>query len=275
MRPRPSLRPTASTSVTAWTLDLSIASASPADINCPPKAIQSLLSCAMEHRLEAAAIEDEARDTLDIVVVEMRQRTAGDPLVTGQRDDALLVGEHEWLADQGTIDLELGKVVGLEALDQNEIDRRHLAQQYVEFRLRRAAMLVHERPALRRSDHDLGRAFLTMAPRILAGLIDVEVVMSVLHGRDAEAAADQCRQQPRQQRRLAAAAPTGEPKNPHGRTAHVALGFAVLIDGRCGTGRLMWLKPACRYSYPVFTVSPAAIHRRNSPMARTWISAGP
>ena len=49
-------------------------------------------------------------------------------------------------------------------------------------------MLVHERPALPGRDHHLAGAGLAMAAAVLAGLVDVEVVMRVLDGRDGDAA---------------------------------------------------------------------------------------
>src|SRR5690242_21491709 len=99
MRPRASFSPTDSVSVTARTLDLRTFSASPADISCPPKAKQSSLSCAMEQRFDATTFQDEPGDAVDIVNVELGQRTTRQPLVACDRDDVRLVGLHQRLAD--------------------------------------------------------------------------------------------------------------------------------------------------------------------------------
>src|SRR6185437_10261301 len=107
---------------------------------------------------------------------------------------------------------------------------------------RRAAVLVHERPARPRGDHDFAGARRAMQPAVLAGLVDIEGMMRVLHGGDGEAQARQLGQQAGQQRRLAAAAPAG--KAEEALLAHAApLGFAALTEG---SSSLMWLSPARR-----------------------------
>src|SRR5260221_3994963 len=130
----------------------------------------------------------------------------------------------------------------LEALDEQQVDRSHVANQFLERRLRRAAMLVHARRARRRGDHHYRRARRAVTPAVLAGLVDIEGVMRMLQGRDSEAAARQFRQQPRHQRRLAAAAPAGKPED--AQAAHATLlGFAALTEG---SSSLMWVRPARR-----------------------------
>src|SRR5689334_18425022 len=66
---------------------------------------------------------------------------------------------------------------------------------------------MHKGPAVRRSNQHLGRARLAMAPGILAGHVDVELVMRMLDDRDAQALRAEMRYQPRQQRGLARTAP--------------------------------------------------------------------
>src|SRR5437762_1664911 len=78
-----------------------------------------------------------------------------------------------------------------------------------------SAMLVHQRPAAGRGNENLGRARLAMAIGILARLVDVESVMGMLHGGDAQAAAHKLGEQTRNQRRLAAAAPARETDDAH------------------------------------------------------------
>ena len=103
----------------------------------------------------------------------------------------------------------------LEPFDDDEIDGREMRHELGERRLGFVAELVHQRPAPRARDEHLARAGQSMRMRILAGLIDVEGVVRMLHRRDAAAARDQRRQELREQRRLAAAAPTREPDQPH------------------------------------------------------------
>src|SRR3546814_13820501 len=76
-------------------------------------------------------------------------------------------------------------------------------------------MLAHQRPAIAGGDHHLGRTGLAVPEAVLAGPVDIEIVMGVLDGRDGDAAGGQCRQEADQQGRLAAAAPAGEAEDLH------------------------------------------------------------
>src|SRR5262249_44070755 len=114
------------------------------------------------------------------------------------------------------VDLELFVPVPLEALDDEEVDLAHMADELVERGLRRAAMLMHQGPAITRGDHHLDGAGLAMLPAILARLAAIESLMGVLHGGDADAAPRQLRDELDDQRCLSTAAPTGETEDPHG-----------------------------------------------------------
>jgi len=61
-----------------------------------------------------------------------------------------------------------------EALDQQQVNRRHPRHQLVEARFGVATQFVLQSPAAVRDDHDFARAGLTVAPRILAWLIEIE-----------------------------------------------------------------------------------------------------
>ena len=119
------------------------------------------------------------------------------------------------LAERGPVHFELGVRLPLEALDEQEIDRAHPCDQIVERRLGIAAQFVHQRPAPRRRDHDLGGARLAMPPGILPRPVDIEFVVGMLDRRHRNASRHQLGDQCRQQRCLAAAAPAGEAEDAH------------------------------------------------------------
>ena len=70
---------------------------------------------------------------------------------------------------------------GLVALDQNQIDRRKLAQQLGQGRLGLIAQFVHQRPAPGRGQQHLLRARHAVAVTIAAGLIDIGIVMGMFY----------------------------------------------------------------------------------------------
>ena len=90
------------------------------------------------------------------------------------------------LTDRTAKDFDFRQRLALEALDEDEIAGRHLAQQIGERGLGRVSELVHDDPAARRRHDHLGRARLAVLVRILARLIDVERVVGVLDRRDLE-----------------------------------------------------------------------------------------
>src|SRR5215469_8294145 len=105
--------------------------------------------------------------------------------------------------------------VKFEAFDQQEVYWGHLRYQLIEGRFWVAAQCVLQSPAASRSDHDFASSGLSVAPRILTWLIEIEGVVCMLDGRHRDPAGDQFGNDCRHQRRLAAAAPSGKTKNPH------------------------------------------------------------
>src|SRR2546423_15225128 len=77
---------------------------------------------------------------------------------------------------------------------------------------------MHQREAIGRRDQHFGRARRAMRVRILARLVDVEVVMGVLDRRHAPTARSQARDHAREQRGLARAAPAGDADHFHAAT---------------------------------------------------------
>src|SRR3546814_4404096 len=104
----------------------------------------------------------------------------------------------DWSSDVCSSDL-------LPALDDEQVDLGHVPQEADAIRLGLVAQLVHERPAPPRADHHLGGAGGAVLVGILAGFVDVEGVVRVLHGGDAQAAAHQGWDELHDKRRLAAA----------------------------------------------------------------------
>jgi len=154
-------------------------------------------------------------DALDIVEPHHRHLRLRQWRVGRDRDDAIIVGIKKRLADRGAEDFELRMGVALKTLDDHQIDRGELRQDFGERQLGCLTQLVNDRPAPARGDCDLARAGLAVQPRILARMVDVEVMVGVLDGRDLEAAPDQRRNDPRDQRRLAGSAPAGKADDAH------------------------------------------------------------
>ena len=78
-------------------------------------------------------------------------------------------------------DLQLGVAVRFEPLDQNEIDRLHTGKQARQIRLL-FLKFVQQSPPAGRGDEYFMRAREAMAMAVLAGFINVELVMDVLDG---------------------------------------------------------------------------------------------
>jgi len=99
------------------------------------------------------------------IVVQIQDGQLGLHLrVGGERDDVRVVGMEQRLASLLAPDLELGNRRELEPLDQQQLAGRDVLDLLVERRLRRAAQLVHQHPAARRGDQDLGGAGVPVAP---------------------------------------------------------------------------------------------------------------
>jgi len=140
-----------------------------------------------EHGLDRIRIaENEIRDGGD--VVDRRVRQAGRrSAVADKRDDLRVPRMEERLAVAHAENLDFRDRVPLEALDQDEIDRREHSEEFRERRLRRAAQFAHQGDPGGRGDQHFVRAGGAMFIRVLPRPVDVEAVMGVLDGRDAEA----------------------------------------------------------------------------------------
>src|SRR3954470_10241640 len=130
-------------------------------------------------------------------------------------DDMRVVRMQQAFAGRGAPYLELRDRSELESFDDDEVAWRQALHLLLEGRLVRAAELVHQHPAPRRSDEDLRGAGVAMAIRILAWLVDVEGVVGVLDERHAQASADEARDQLLDERGLAATRPTGKAEDLH------------------------------------------------------------
>src|SRR5579883_1360616 len=105
--------------------------------------------------------------------------------------------------------------MALEALDNHEIGRAELGQNIGQRRLRLLAQFMDNGPAAARHNGDFAGTGAAMAPRILAGLIGIEIMMRMLDGRDAQAAPNEHRNDADQQRCLAGSAPARETDDAH------------------------------------------------------------
>jgi hypothetical protein len=91
----------------------------------------------------------------------------------------------------------------LEAFDERPVAFDELGEQLVDRRLLGDRVLADLREATVRCDHDLERAGLSVPPRVLPFVVDVEVVMRVLDDRDALAGKAKAGDELLDQRRLA------------------------------------------------------------------------
>jgi hypothetical protein len=91
--------------------------------------------------------------------------------------------------------------------DQHEIRRRQARQH---FRDRWLRPLVHDGVAPAAHDRDLTRAGRAVTERVRARLVDVDVMVGMLDGRHAPAAAHELRHQAFRQCRLAGVLPSGD-----------------------------------------------------------------
>src|SRR6185295_13276449 len=149
-----------------------------------------------------------------VVQVEHRKLRAHGA-VARHGDDMRVVRMQQAFPGRGAPDLELRDRRELEALDDEEIARRQALHLVLERRLLGAAQLVHQHPAPRRSDEDLGGAGVAMAIGILARLVDVERVVGVLDERHAQPAADEARDQLLDERGLATSGPACKAEDLH------------------------------------------------------------
>ena len=103
----------------------------------------------------------------------------------------IVLGMQQRFADGGAVDFELGMRMALEAFDDHKIDRADFRKHVGERRLGLRAQFVHQSPAPARDDRNLGGAGRAVQQGILAGLVDIELMMRVLDGRDLEPAPHQ------------------------------------------------------------------------------------
>jgi hypothetical protein len=103
----------------------------------------------------------------------------------------------------------------LEALDQHQVAALQPVEQIVQRRLRRAAQFVHQRPALVAEQQHLLAAGFAQPVRVLAGAVDIDVLVAVLDERDHQSARGDLGHEPLQQRGLAHAGVAGDSKDFH------------------------------------------------------------
>src|SRR4051812_38458403 len=134
--------------------------------------------------------------------------------------------------------LDLRMALGLEPLDDREIDRGETAQESGEGRLVPAPQFVDQCPAPSGGDQHLRRPGLAMLERVLAGLVDLEGMMGVLEGGYRQAPALQFGNEPDQKGGFPRAAPACQSDHTHGEclTNETARRPAA-------SGRLSWHAP--------------------------------
>ena len=131
--------------------------------------------------------------------------------IGGNRDDEIIVWVARRLARRGAPDLDLEQVATLEAFDQYPVYAVvQLGNQVVHRQVRLTLELAHQRQPLARSHDDLEGTGFAVAKRILAFVIDVELVVRVLDHRHAQAAQLERRNELLDQVRLARAGIAGE-----------------------------------------------------------------
>src|SRR5260370_301983 len=111
--------------------------------------------------------------------------------------------------------LDLAMRLGLEAFDDDKIDPRHLRQQFGQPRLGGPPQFMHQGPSPAGGHQHLRGARLPVHPGILARHVDIETVVGVLDDGNAKTFFKKIRDDTRQQRRLAGAAPPGEANHFH------------------------------------------------------------
>src|SRR5215471_17229207 len=118
----------------------------------------------------------------------LRQRNVG-----RYRDDVRVIRVNKGLVVLSAVNFQLRKSIALEALDQHEVDRRHLGNECAQVPFALLAKFVQDGPALCGRNNNLGRAGRAVEKGILAWLIQIEAVMGVLEGGYLKPARDQTR----------------------------------------------------------------------------------
>ena len=182
----------------------------------PVAEVEAVPLHAADGRVIARDVADQnVGDPLDVIEIDDRNSRRRQWRIRSDGDDRRVTGMKQRLADGGTVYFELGMRLALVAFDQHEIDRAELLEQGAQRRLASSTQLVHQRPTVGRSHQNLGRPRHAMGVGILAGLIDVEAVMSVLEGRDLKAPCDDAGDDFGEERSLAGAAPAGQADDAH------------------------------------------------------------
>ena len=101
-----------------------------------------------------------------------------------------VVGIQRRLAVGDAKNLDLRQRIALEALDQNQVDLLEQPQKLGQRRLRRSAQFPHQRDPIGGRDQHFLCAGSAMLVRILARLIEVEIVVGVLDRRNAASRGD-------------------------------------------------------------------------------------
>lgn len=111
--------------------------------------------------------------------------------------------------------LELGDRRLFEPFDENQIARREYGKLLLKRRFGRTAQFMQQRPSLIASKQYFLRAGLAMPPGILAGTIEIKIVMGVFDHGHAQPFANEQGNQFLDQRRLARTGITGKSKYFH------------------------------------------------------------
>src|SRR5574340_374584 len=125
------------------------------------------------------------------------------------RQNIPVAGKQPGFAGLDAVHLQFGDDLALVAFDEHEVARRQLRHKAVQAR-RRVAMLDQQRGAMVGGQQHGCGAGLARAPAVLAGAVDVEVVVGVFDHRDLHATRGELRQHPLDQGGLAAAAVAGD-----------------------------------------------------------------
>jgi hypothetical protein len=128
----------------------------------------------------------------------------------------------------------------LPALDEHQVERPHVAEQFFETRRRLIRQFADMRPAGGRRDDHFRRAGFSMQITVFAGMVDIKAVVRVLDGAHPPAAAGEFAHQVDDQRGLAGVLVAGNPENPDQAFFAQALhqpAAATSLPGKIAQGR--------------------------------------
>lgn len=157
---------------------------------------------------------DQRDDAGNVIQMNPRDRN-GYVGIGCDGDDAWRLRIQKRFAVRLAMDLDHRVITALEAFHENEIHRAEPTEQVAQSGLGLLSELVHQCPASGGPDQDFMRPGLSMLPRVFPWRIDVEVVVGMLHGRDAETRDRKGWYQSLEQRRLSGAAPSSQANYPH------------------------------------------------------------